>query len=40
MLNNPYPLTKEQRDAYKKLLNESLELYGFNKNYFIGYYGK
>ena len=32
--------TKKQRDAYKKLLNESLELYGFNKNYFIGYYGK
>ncbi|WP_342228193.1 hypothetical protein [Rickettsiella endosymbiont of Rhagonycha lignosa] len=40
MLNNPYPLTKEQRDAYKKLLNKALEFFGFNKNYFIGYYRK
>jgi|GEM_PF-1648058 len=38
MLNNPYPLTKEQRDAYKKLFYEALEFFGFNKNYIIGYY--
>jgi|EndMetStandDraft_6_1072998.scaffolds.fasta_scaffold00084_6 hypothetical protein len=40
MLNNPYPLTKEQRDAYRKLLNKALEFFGFNKNYLIGYYRK
>jgi hypothetical protein len=36
---NPYPLTEEQQDAYKKLFNEALELYGVNKNYSVGYYG-
>ena len=40
MLNNPYPLTEDQQDNYKNLLNKALEFHGFNKNYSCGYYGK